>query len=97
MQICEGPSECRARRQQAQHQRAAMKKLLLSGIAALLLATGTAHAEDGWAVEPLAMCYPDLAGGTLRGDSEHFRSAPRTSRPPYGRLMVPENRVHGSV
>src|SRR5215469_11884303 len=32
--------------------------------------------------EPLAMCYADLAGGTVRGrpalDSEHFRFAPRT-------------------
>jgi len=37
------------------------------------------------AVEPLAMCYPGLAGGTLRArwrlDSEQFRSAPRTCRP----------------
>src|SRR5258707_10754861 len=33
----------------------------------------------------LAMCYADLAGGTLRAgqrlDSEQFRSAPRTCRP----------------
>ena len=32
-----------------------------------------------------------------RPDSEQFRSAPRTSRPPYDRLMVPENRAHGPV
>ena len=47
------------------------------------------------------MCYPDLAGGPFRAgqrlDSEQFRSAPRISRPPYGRLMVPENRAHGLV
>src|SRR5262252_4640934 len=35
MQICEGPSG-----------RAAMKKLLLTSVAALFLTTGTAHAED---------------------------------------------------
>jgi hypothetical protein len=38
------------------------------------------------------MCYPGLAGGTLRAgqhpDSEQFRSAPRTFRPLCGRLSV---------
>src|SRR5262249_8083768 len=38
-----------------------------------------------------------IEGPGQHSDSEHFRSAPRISRPPYGRLMVPENRAHGSV
>jgi len=44
------------------------------------------------AVEPLALCYPGLAGGTFRAgqhlDSEQFRSDPRTCRPGRGKLSV---------
>src|SRR5262245_5662044 len=53
------------------------------------------------AVKPLTMCYPGLVGGNIgpakASISEQFRSDPRTSRPRCGRLMVPENRAHGSV
>src|SRR5262249_24899086 len=38
-----------------------------------------------------------LSRAGQRLDSEQFRSAPRISRPPYGRLMVPENRAHGQA
>jgi hypothetical protein len=46
----------------------------------------------GWAPSRSAICYPGLAGGTLRAgqllDSEQFRSVPRTCRPSCGRLSV---------
>src|SRR6516162_11516471 len=53
------------------------------------------------AAEPLAMCYPDLAGGTLRGRlTPRFRTiqvCPKDWPASLWQAEVPENRAHGSV